>query len=94
MGWGRSASGYSTGGDGNATEPFWGMWARGIPRRLDSRVTPQGLDRRSKMEEVVPKMARRRSSDPGQSKRRRRCTLVSVGWSIIPESFLRWTYKE
>jgi len=31
---------------------------------------PQGLDQRSKMEEVVPKMARWRSSDAGQSRRR------------------------
>jgi len=29
----------------------------------NSRATPQGLDQKSKMEEVVPKMARRRGSD-------------------------------
>jgi len=39
----------------------WGR--RGPPRRPNSRATPQGLEQRSKMEEVVPKMARRRGSD-------------------------------
>jgi len=34
-------------------------WRReGTPRRPNSRATPQGLDQRSKIEEVVPKMAR------------------------------------
>jgi len=38
-------------------------WGRGgTPRRLNIRATPQGLDQRSKMEEVVPNMARRRGS--------------------------------
>jgi len=37
-----------------------------LPRRPNSRATPQGMDQRSKMEEVVPKMARRRGSDAGQ----------------------------
>jgi len=32
----------------------------GTPRRPTSRATPQGLDQRSKLEEVVPKMARLR----------------------------------
>jgi len=46
-------------------------WGRGgTLRRLKSRATPQGLDQRSKMEEVVPKMARRRGTDAGQSRRR------------------------
>jgi len=31
-------------------------------------ATPQSLNQRSKMEEVVPKMARRRGSDAGQSR--------------------------
>jgi len=30
----------------------------GTPRRPNSQATPQGLDQRSKMEKVVPKMAR------------------------------------
>jgi len=46
-------------------------WRRGgTPRRTNSRATPQGLDQRSKMEEVVLKMARQRGSDAGQHKRR------------------------
>jgi len=32
-------------------------------------ATPQGLDQRSKMEEVVPKMAHWRGSDAGKSRR-------------------------
>jgi len=44
-----------------------GGWQR---KRPDSRATPQGLDQRSKMEEVVPKMARLRGSDVGQSRRK------------------------
>jgi len=35
----------------------------------NSRATPQGLDQRSKMK-VVPKMAHRRGSNAGQSRRR------------------------
>jgi len=36
-------------------------WGRGgTPRRLNSRSTPQGLDQMPKVEEAVPKMARRR----------------------------------
>jgi len=42
----------------------------GTPRRPNSRARPQGLDLRLKMEEVVPKMARRRGSDAGESRRR------------------------
>jgi len=45
-------------------------WGRGgTPRRPNSRATTQGLYQRLKME-VVPKMARRRGSDAGQSRRR------------------------
>jgi len=36
----------------------------------NSRTTPQGLDQRTKMEEVVPKITRRRGLDAGQSRRR------------------------
>jgi len=46
-------------------------WERGgTPWRPNSRATPHGLDKSSKMEEVVPKMARRRGSDAGLSRRR------------------------
>jgi len=46
-------------------------WGRGeTPRRPNSRTTPQGLDQKSKMEKVEPKMARLRGSDAGQSRRR------------------------
>jgi len=38
--------------------------------RPNSRATPQVLDQRLKIKEVVPKMARRRGSDAGQSRRR------------------------
>jgi len=51
-------------------DPFRGMGRGGTTRRPSSRATPQGLDQRSKMEEVVPKMARRRGSDAGQSRKR------------------------
>jgi len=36
-------------------EPFRGMWRGGIPRRPNILARRQGLDQRSKMEEVVPK---------------------------------------
>jgi len=52
-------------------DPFRGMGHGETPRRPNSRGTPQGLDQRSKMKEVVPKMARRRGSGAGQSRRRR-----------------------
>jgi len=47
---------------------------RSLPRdggveELHGEATPQGLDQRSKTEEVVPKMARRRGSDAGQLRR-------------------------
>jgi len=46
------------------------VWGRGgTPRVPNSRATPQGLDQRSKMEAVVSKMACRRGSDTGQSRR-------------------------
>jgi len=46
-------------------------WRRGgTLRRPNSRATLQRLVQRSKMEAVVPKMARRRSSDAGQFRRR------------------------
>jgi len=40
------------------------------PHKPNSWATPQGLGQRSKMEEVEPKMARRRGSDERQSIRR------------------------
>jgi len=46
----------------------WGH--EGTPQRPNSRATPQGMEKRSKMEEVVLKMARRIGSDAGQSRRR------------------------
>jgi len=51
-------------------DPFRGMGAWRNSTETNSRAMPQGLDQRSKMEEVVPKMARRRGSDAGQSRRR------------------------
>jgi len=49
------------GGGGAATRPLSEGWGRGgTQRRPNSRATPQGLNQRSKMEEVVLKMARRR----------------------------------
>jgi len=50
--------------------PSEGWGHGGIPCRPSSRTTHQGLNQRSKME-VVPKMARQRGSDAGQSRRRR-----------------------
>jgi len=44
-------------------DPFEGWGRGGTPRRPSSRATPEGLNQRSKMEEVVPKMACRRGSD-------------------------------
>jgi len=55
---------------GGATRPFSrDVGGRRIPQRLNSRATLQGLDQRSKME-VVPKLAHRRGSDAGKSRRR------------------------
>jgi len=51
-------------------DPFRGLGCGGTPQRPNSRATPQGLDQRSKMKEVVRKIARRRGSDVGQSRRR------------------------
>jgi len=46
-------------------------WGHGrTPWRPNSWAMPQGLDQKSKMEEVVPKMACRTGSDAGQSRRR------------------------
>jgi len=42
----------------------------GTPQRPNRWAMPQGLDQRSKMEEVVLKMTCRRGSDAGQSTRR------------------------
>jgi len=50
--------------------PSDGWGCGGAPRRPSSPATPQGLDQWSKMEEVVPKMVRRRGSDAGQSRKR------------------------
>jgi len=51
------------------SEGWW--WERGgTPRKSNSLAMPQGLDQSSKMEEVVPKMARWKGSDAGQSRRR------------------------
>jgi len=47
--------------------PFRGMRAW---MRHNSRLTPQGLDQKSRMAEAVPKMARRRVSDAEKSRRR------------------------
>jgi len=62
------------------SDPFQEMERGGTPRRPKvwtelhgdprSCATPQGLDQRSKIEGVVPKMAPRKGSDAGQSKRR------------------------
>jgi len=66
------------GGGGGATRPFprdggveelYGDPTVGPRPKVWTRATPQGLDQRSKME-VVPKMARRRGSDAGKSRRR------------------------
>jgi len=47
-------------------DPLTEEWGRkGTPRGPNSRPMPQGLDRRSKIEELVPKMALRRGSDAG-----------------------------
>jgi len=44
-------------------EPFRGMGAWRKSAETQQSGHAQGLDQRSKMEEVVPKMARRRGSD-------------------------------
>jgi len=48
------------------TDHFQGMGGRAILRGPNSRATPQSLDPRSKMEEVMPKMARKGGSDAGE----------------------------
>jgi len=65
-----NCSSFTSGGGGGTTRPLprWGR--EGTPQRLNSRVTTQGLNQRPKMEEVMPKMARRRGSDARQSRRR------------------------
>jgi len=50
--------------------PFRGMGAWRYSTETQQSDHNPGLDQRSKMEEVVPKMARRRGSDAGQSRRR------------------------
>jgi len=50
--------------------PFRGMGRGGIPRRPNSRATPPRSEPEVKNEKVVPKMARRRGSDVGQSRKR------------------------
>jgi len=50
-------------------DPFRGMGAWRNSMETQQSATPQGLDQRSKME-VVPKMARRRGSDAGHSRKR------------------------
>jgi len=63
-------------GGGGATRPLprdgglEGWRHGGTPWRSNSRATHKGLDQRSKIEEVVPKMARRRGSDAEQSRKR------------------------
>jgi len=57
--------------------PSEGWGREGTPRRPNCRATPQGLDQRSNMEEV-PKMARRRGSDAGQSREERSQILQRV----------------
>jgi len=54
---------------GGATRPLRGKGARWNFTETSSRVTPQGLGQRSKTK-VVPKMARRRGSDAGQTRKR------------------------
>jgi len=51
----------------NISTPYEGWGRGGIPRRPNSQATPQGLDQGSKLE-VMPKMARWRSSDSEHSK--------------------------
>ena len=47
------------------------VWGRGgTPWRRNSRATPQGLDRKSKIEREEPKVDLRRGSEAGQSRRR------------------------
>jgi len=49
----------------------WRIGGRGgTPRKPNSRAILQGLDQKSKMEEAVSKMAGRRASVEGQSRRR------------------------
>jgi len=58
------------GGGSCATRPL--PRDRGVEkRRSNGWATPQGLYKRSKMEEEVPKMARRIGLDAGQSRRKR-----------------------
>jgi len=61
-------------------------WGHGrIPRRPDSRATPQGLDQRSKMEEVVPTMAR-----PRGLKQLRSISLNNTIFSIQTSTSMCW----
>jgi len=76
-------------------DPFREMRAWS-PRRPNSLATPQGLEQRSKMEEVVLKMARRRGWGAGKLRRLSRildCTNVSPlqrGGAVPAPLFERW----
>jgi len=65
-------------------DPFRGMGAWRTPRRPNSRATPQGLDQRSKMEEVVPKMARRTAPTS------RRLNVVVRSPPLYPRGGPKW----
>jgi len=51
-------------------ETYREMEARRNSAETNIRATLQGMDQRPKMEKVFPKMAHRRDSDAGQSRRR------------------------
>jgi len=69
-------------------DPLRGMGRGGTPGKSNSLATPQGLDQRSRMEEVVAKMAHRRGSDAGQSRSR---WVRSCRWcpQTLQEEFCR-----
>jgi len=66
-------------------DSFGGMGAWRNSTETNSLATLQGLDQKSKMEEVVPNMAHWRGSDVGQSRRRsRRLNVVMRSPPLYP----------
>jgi len=68
-------------------DPFREMGRGGSPRRPNNRATPQGLDLRSKIEAVVPKMVRRRGSVVEHSRRNNPTAGVHCSQALQEEFF-------
>jgi len=61
----------------------------GTPRRPNSRATPQDLDQRSKLEDVVPKLAHRR----GVRRRCKKNSLSVLFWIVNEDKRRLWPWQ-